>query len=124
MSPPKKSADLSPIYNGIIEELARQGLLYATTIRGPDDTLKAALEAKVAADEVVTCLLGWTFAGQRTGHEWFACSACPELRLMKVKARRRCTTNTPLMPPRCPGHMTRIATRPILRDDLREVLGP
>lgn len=115
-----QEADLA--YASIIKALAEKGLLYFTADRGPVETHKEALEAGVGTPTVVDQVSRWTLEGQATGHEWYLCPGCGELRLMTVKARRICTSNTPLLPPRCRGRMERIAPRPVLAGRIKRWL--
>jgi len=117
-----KSQETELVYTSIIRGLAERGLLYFTADRGPADTRNAAIESGVGAPDVVGLVSAWTLAGQATGHEWYWCPFCGELRLMVVKARRACTSNTPLLPPRCNGRMVRIAPRPVLAGRIKRWL--
>jgi hypothetical protein len=103
----------------IIEALAERRLLYFTADRGPADTFKDALFSGVGDEQLVALVSRWTMDGQVTGHEWYHCSSCGELRLMVPAPRRLCTTNVPLMPRRCPGHMVRIQKRPVLNGRIK-----
>jgi len=117
-----KTQDANLTYRLIIKALAERGLLYFTADRSPADTYKAALAADVVAATTVSHVSAWTLEGQVSGHEWYWCPDCGELRLMTVKARRVCTSNTPLLPPRCNGRMTRVAPRPVMAGRIKRWL--
>ena len=59
----------------------------------------------------------WAIQGQLTGHEWQACTSCYEVQLAVIRQKHRC-----IMTPGCKGRLQRLATRPILTAQLRQIL--
>jgi hypothetical protein len=121
----KKQPVDNPTYATVIRALADRDLLYATTDRGLADTFNAAVSAGLEPADMVREVSTWTLEGQRSGHEWYICSGCDQVRLMHPQSRRRCPHGMLSLPPRCRGRMIRVARRPRLTRRLHDVLvGP
>lgn len=100
----------------LIRRLAEAGLLYVTTTQTRGQLIRRLLQADWSSKPQVISLVIWSIQGQLTGHEWQACLTCHQVRLTTV-GKHRCK-----MTPGCKGRLERIAERPILTAQLRQIL--
>lgn len=103
-APPTSKSERAAL-RGIVRAIADAGLLYATKDRDREETEREALSCFPDAGYVVA----WALEGQVTGHEWYSCAECDELRLQRTATS---TKSKCRMSPHCEGDMVRIAPRP------------
>ena len=99
----------------ILERLASEQLLYATSARSATQT-RQALRAQPWADPAVLLTQLWALLGQLSKTHWCVCDKCNSAQLRHTNGQT-CT-----MTPGCRGRMERVQKPPILTKRLRAAL--